>query len=179
VGFDFNKLQPWMVNQGFIMAPCVYDVGTQEQIVFELITLTIKDFDNQLTIESINAKGKIDNAVISDLINNAIESFFSSFIIQAAIIKHPKFSEEAEWRMISPLLSNADPRIKFREGLSMLTPYLIVDLGKDNKSFPLFEIIVGPTPHQMLAKHSTSMFINTQNLAGVGIRVSDIPFRGW
>ncbi len=48
LGFDFNRLLPLMVEQGFTMAPCVYEVETQKEIVSELIATTIESFQDFL-----------------------------------------------------------------------------------------------------------------------------------
>ncbi len=81
--------------------------------------------------------------------------------------------------MISLLIANTNPKITFREGLSMLTPYIVIQLEKEGKGFPLFEVIVGPTPHRELALNSVSMLISRQGLDGVRVGLSDIPFRSW
>ena len=43
----------------------------------------------------------------------------------AAILKHPSFREEKEWRIVSPVIANtAEAPILFREGHAMLVPYI-------------------------------------------------------
>ncbi|MEQ8516332.1 MAG: DUF2971 domain-containing protein, partial [Chromatocurvus sp.] len=40
----------------------------------------------------------------------------------AAVLKHPAFEEEQEWRIISPVVHSLTRQVQFREGISMLIP---------------------------------------------------------
>jgi hypothetical protein len=51
------------------------------------------------------------------------------------LFKDQAFREEDEWRLVSPVISNyLTAPIKFREGRSLLTPYINFDLpAGDNR----------------------------------------------
>lgn len=95
-----------------------------------------------------------------------------------ALIKHEAFSEEQEWRMISRVLPTSSPLIHYRpgEGASLLVPYIKLAIGKHDYPFDL--IILGPTPHEMLAEHALGGFLRSSKISA-NLETSRIPFRKW
>ena len=95
---------------------------------------------------------------------------WEDFYQLAPILKHKKFKEEDEWRLISK------PRgidgVQFRTGKSMLIPYVKINLdeslnmvGGDNNT-EIFccipEIYFGPTPHPNLSRTSLEMMLRKE-----------------
>ncbi len=86
--------------------------------------------------------------------------------------KHPKFSEEAEWRLFLTGVSNAD--LKFRVIHGSIIPYVKVD-------FPLSAVAsvrVGPTSNTDLTGVPLKMFLEATGLSGIEPQISQIPLRG-
>lgn len=94
----------------------------------------------------------------------------------APIIKHFTFAEEQEWRAISLPTPFTNLQIKYREGVSMLIPYFVIEFEEEN---PLKQVIIGPTPHKELSMNSVSSFLHANNVKYHEISNSNIPFRGW
>ena len=94
---------------------------------------------------------------------------WNDFFALAPTLKHPKFEEEKEWRLISkptPITLDTvfNPKVDFRSGKSMLIPYLKINLVNKNseplnylKCIP--EIYVGPTLYPELSRISLSGFL--------------------
>ncbi|MCB0713824.1 MAG: DUF2971 domain-containing protein [Ignavibacteriae bacterium] len=101
----------------------------------------------------------------------------------AAVMKNPVFDEEDEWRMVSdaPLLRGSSPNSaihprKYREGKSMLIPY--VEVKMDRKVVK--KIIVGPGPHKELNYQSVKRLCKDfMNGTDIKISMSSVPFRMW
>ena len=103
----------------------------------------------------------------------------------ALAIKHPKFSEEKEWRIISsgPMMEDAlgvgETPLGFREGRSMLIPYRRVPLCTNKTRFPLSEVVVGPNPNPEQSVRSVRSLLASHGLAHCNARRSDVPYRSW
>ena len=97
----------------------------------------------------------------------------------AALLKDQSFHEEREWRLISPVCDNyANAPISYREGKSMLVPYMEFPLAQSDQGSLLIEhIFVGPTPNMNLAIGSLTKFLSR---AGIAHQLSncEIPYRG-
>ena len=64
-----------------------------------------------------------------------MEKFRCDILQVFALIKDPSFREECEWRIISKYYPKYTvPEIKFREGASMLVPYIEIKIGNKNKN---------------------------------------------
>lgn len=74
--------------------------------------------------------------------------------------------------------TRVDLPIRFREGLSMLIPFLEVPMP-GGKEMPIREIIIGPTPHKELSRNSLVQFLKSKSLGDVEVKFSEIPFRNW
>ncbi|HEY1270362.1 MAG TPA: hypothetical protein VGF08_00165, partial [Terriglobales bacterium] len=100
-----------------------------------------------------------------------------------AFFKDSSFSEEKEWRLVSPTVDFWHERLRFRPGRSMLTPYYAVPVAEGEA--PLVRhIVVGPCPHMELAKSAVEALLMKHGLRGPlqGHRValgSSVPFRNW
>jgi len=97
----------------------------------------------------------------------------------AAVLKHPSFREEKEWRIVSPVIANtAGAPILFREGHAMLVPYIEFDLGLDKKPPVLDHLYLGPTANVNISMNSLKMFLEQHGIVPKrGIDYCQIPFR--
>jgi hypothetical protein len=158
----------------------VYDEKEQTEIVAKYLNTLIDDY-RQNGVDLANTK--------------PWEDFFSL----APQLKHPKFVEEQEWRLISkPILIE---KAEFRVGKSMLVPYVRLRLfefqgeskGKKETKEPLScipEIYIGPTPHLELSNIFLENLLRKEKVfQGVDfdqgrimkcqIKKSKIPYRLW
>ena len=174
IGFDYENLKASIEGQGYFIAPCIYDESTQRQLVRE----SIRDLMEHL-LDGITKWGSYDPT--DDYYGLAYSNFYSSFCHSAPLIKHVSFSEEREWRAVSQhgFKTRDLDKIGYREGVSMVTPYRVINLGSESSSLPISEIIVGPTPHKGLSAQSVSMFMKAAGINRCVVKLSAIPYRGW
>jgi len=103
----------------------------------------------------------------------------------APVLKHPKFKEEREWRIISEVMMDDPPNQKgespldFREGRSGLVPYRPVPLRDSTNQFPLAEIVVGPNPDPERSCRAVRSLLTKRGLTNCSVRTSDVPYRNW
>ena len=98
----------------------------------------------------------------------------------AAILKHPSFQEEEEWRMVSPVFSDLDRApIRFREGTSMLVPYLEFRLATaPGAPLELEHLFLGPTPNISISMNSLELCLARHGIRPrSGISYCQIPYR--
>jgi hypothetical protein len=159
IGFKPDLLKPFLDEQDLLLAPCVYDEWEQEHLIDNIVRV-------------------IEGRVIAefkaaDTLNTSLLDPFSQI---APFIKHPKFIEENEWRIVTKD-SVSVRNLEYRAGTSMLIPYFNAKIDPASPPlFPIREIIVGPSLEQKLAMHSVSAMFLKHNFEGV-IMGSLIPFR--
>lgn len=175
IGFSPERLNTITKNSNSILAKCIYDKATQENVMKGLVNKMLNKFRLDFPMEN-TPKSSPPRLPYSFF----FEKFQSEILQTLVIIKDSAFEEEREWRLISrcyPNIPNVpEPEIKFREGASMITPYIELKFGE---SKPVFEnIILGPSPHQELSMYALGMFLK-------GTELSDyyenccIPYRKW
>ncbi len=181
IGFDFNSpdLRTLLEEQHFVLLPCIYKPDEQLETIRAFIQRYRENYQNQP--QESNQSARI-SATLTDLP--------TEFLKLAPQLKHPAFTQENEWRLISgPILPN-DERLRFRQGKSMLIPYIDVKLARDHEPMYISEVIVGPTPHRSLSRESLRGYLTSSNVSGPflsaqsgkgvpNIRRSRIPYRAW
>ena len=92
LGFQSEHLRLVAADQGYLLAPCVYDTETHLALVRQIVKhhLILWNERRALNLPREGISGHLVNDFIEDL-----ERF-------APLIKHGSFSAEHEWRLISP-----------------------------------------------------------------------------
>jgi hypothetical protein len=168
LGFSGSKLRK-LVNkaEGYHLVRCVYKEQEHKKIVKELV-----DSIPVINIRNHPNYGKLPFYAME---------FRTAALFIAPIIKAESFSEEKEWRLITPILSFE--RALFRQGSHSLIPFWEFDLDLENT---LQSIIIGPTPEPDLSKRAVSGFLakgmnsfnNAKRLALISnIIHSKVPYR--
>lgn len=171
ISFRYDELKPILEAQGFFFAPCIYDRPRQELLMKELIEAQLNEFRAALPSHPTDA------GVIGD---NIAYRFKWKFASQAPILKHPSFSEEREWRVISGMVPVDHPQVDFREGPYRLIPYFKLRLTENPADdIPIKNLIIGPNPQKTLAWHAVSMLMSNQKIKSWGSTPSYIPYRAW
>lgn len=134
-----------------------------------------------MTLVLNEARGALVKAIAlkkssQDARSEALAVFAAGFFFVAPVIKHQAFSEEQEWRLVLPAASVWDPRMRFRDGGTLLTPYLSIALSSPP---PIRTVFVGPTPHPDLEARATSGLLTTSGLPEAKVQNSTIPYRLW
>ena len=146
IGFDFKSSLGYIVDeQSFELVKCEYDENKQVEMIDAFLNRTLGCFQES------------KNDFLSDL------QIWDDFLALAPKLKHPKFEEEQEWRLISKPHS-VEFGVEFRTGKSMLIPYTKINLtetqfdSSNNKQLKslncISEIYVGPTLHPSLSRIS-------------------------
>lgn len=165
IAFHRDTLQCIGQHSGFRLIRCEYDQNRQKEII------------NQLFEESFKQPGY----------QNVLEFFVDGFLEIAPRLKHWTFSEEREWRLVSPLIPLESPQVKYRAGKSMLVPYLSFKITDDKERLIIDHVRLAPTPHPELARQSVHRHLATlhedEKLATLSYpdfaQPSKIPFRAW
>lgn len=142
IGFDFNSLLGSVIEQQFFtLVKCEYSENKHREMIVNFLTKALDYFHRHEDIHITNYK------------------VWDDFFALAPRLKHPKFEEEAEWRLISASRSVEDANVQFRTGKSMPVPYIKInltasqdELNKKNRLNCIPEIYFGPTLYPHLSR---------------------------
>jgi hypothetical protein len=174
VGFDPDQVLECALAQSFQVARCIYDPGEQERLVAEVVDAMEALADEQ---------GECDDSDLRPPEQSYYDSFegIESDVLRiAAVLKHPAFQEEEEWRVVSPVLTDfALAPIRFREGTSMLVPYLEFRLTTaPDAPMVLEHLFLGPSPNISISMNSLELYLARNGIhPRSGISYSQIPYR--
>lgn len=169
IGIDLVKLQGLIPTQGFRPAKCVYAPKRQSELIQEFLRRALTNLRIFLTKEATDDSG----------LETALAIIALNFLEIAPAIKHEKFSEEDEWRLISRPVRFDDPRLRFREGKSTLIPYLEFKLANPNDPLGIEKLYIGPTPHKELAFMATLQLLLASGINECTPQISEVPYRTW
>lgn|SRR5574341_13958 len=176
IGFDSNKLKRHADSLSFYMAPCVYDLEAQDA----LVSLLLEDVNDEL-----QKKIQLGTSV-QEAISQASTYFVLLFLILAPVLKAPAFKEEKEWRLISIFKHGfGQPTVQYRDGRSLLIPYVAMEIAPKDEPLPIVEVVVGPTEetisptsHRILEQTAVTGLLIKANASGHQVRSSVVPYRG-
>lgn len=153
LGLNPDRVTKCADSQSYQIGKCVYDNVRQRELVAKIIdeieTLAAEQGENSNT----------SKRHPSQSFHDVFKDVEADLLRVAAILKHPSFQEEEEWRAVSPVLTNyVNAPISYREGASMLVPYLEFSLVPESyKQLEIQHIYLGPTPNINLSMTSLSM----------------------
>jgi DUF2971 family protein len=166
IAFDTKKMIEQLKKYGFEICQCTYKPEEQKEIANCLITDLCKKWKSLPKKNDENARRQL------------IVDFMIDFFSIAPRLKHKSFKEEREWRFCLFFEQERKKlRIKYREGASMVIPYVAIPLSENEKDIPIKEIIIGPTLHKELSRNALRDFMSSEGFTTVKIKFSDIPFR--
>lgn len=214
LGFDhknmlgFDKIDT-ILNCYAILSYCAY-TEIQKRELFEgsakmyneyndtemkkLVSAISSTFD-QIFDEMRRAKDNKDKTDhLESIIQHRLMLTITYFCV-AAFCKHHAYSEEKEWRIVLiPLPNNKQEKdknseslipVKFRKGITGITPYIEVPLGLRNPLSSLRKIVIGPTPNMRQSIIALEMLLENKGIKvkskdyprGVEVVSSQIPYR--
>lgn len=171
-GFEASELLNHFREKGYKFGKCIYDLSKKADLILSLLFTAVQ-----------HAKG-----VGKDKLRHENNSYHTSFemiedeiLFIASLLKHKGFSEEQEWRLVvGPVKKYIDEDIYYREGSSMLVPYLQVSLPVNNTGgISLKKVFLGPTPNQNISMRSLHMFLSKSGCNKFDISYCQIPYRAW
>jgi hypothetical protein len=154
------------IGPEWLLTHCEYDPATQRAIARALLEEHIKLLDPSTELESLMAPG---------------ESMLTNMIIGLLTIvppiKHPGFSEEAEWRLAKHALDGPLSGTDFRVARGQVIPYERIKLRES--SCPLAEVIIGPSPDARTRTYgATRRLLDRYGFADCDLRLSTVEYRG-
>lgn len=171
VGLRSERLRDVAGEQGFFLAPCIYNYQAQEKIVAEIINFHIEEFRRQLIEQP--------DTAVDTLRNDVSWQFVNRLARHAPILKHASFAEECEWRLISNPTQIDHPQMAYRSGRSMIVPYFRVRFYRANDPLDLGAVTVGPTPHPKQARTAVSNVLVKHGVTGWTVKATSTPYRNW
>ena len=172
IGFTPEYIVEAACNQDFQIGKCIYDNKSQQELISQVVDeveILAADPARAYSQESGNGSyHEVFKVIERDLLRIA------------AVLKHPSFREEEEWRVISPVITDyVNTEVRFREGISMLVPFIDFGLPKRNGSpIALEHLFLGPTPNINISMNSLNMFLSKKSIKpSKGISYCQIPFR--
>ncbi len=165
LGFNARYIRQRAVEQDFKLGRCVYERREQQRLISQIV-----DAVELLVVSEEGAEPGSFLPLFAHLETDLLRI--------AAILKHPSFEEEQEWRLVSPVISNyREASVYFREGRSMLVPYMKFSLSAEG-GIALDHAFLGPTPNISLSMNSLEMCLMKQGIRPRrGIDYCQIPYR--
>ena len=155
---------------GFTLGRCIYDMKSHNGIVVQVLNLVVQDA---------RAVGPSNQFHPSQSYHGFFQEIEGHILRIAALLKHPSFSEEQEWRAVSkPISHYVTNPICYRVGRTTLVPYLEWPLAEPDGVIDLPHVIVGPTLTPNLSIGAVSKYLSkyipghTRTVAAC-----DIPYR--
>lgn len=174
LGFSPGLIERSAARQSFQLGKCIYELAEQQRLVgrvLDAIIAAARDRGEQPPKERHPSQSY----------NGAFEAVENTLLYIGALIKHPSFKEEEEWRAVSPAFTNyVEAPIQYREGASMLVPYIVFSLiSGEDRSLRFQHVYVGPTPNINLSMNSISRFLAKRQVGLLRTQYCGIPYRAW
>jgi hypothetical protein len=198
LSFDTQQLNQVMQREHLVIAECVYDRARQRQLIIDnIIKITPEQYLVAITPTTISASGTGSTDVwlhswgVAEALNYL-----------SAILKHPSFFQEQEWRLIRTLGSagrgafssntlfdiayanrlSLRTDISIRSSKNKLIPYVAISLKHDEKPISFKEVVISPTPHKARELDACKILLNKYDasyLCRPNVRNSIIPYVNW
>jgi hypothetical protein len=168
IGFDHVALIQRATRAGWVWRGCKYRTESQQAWVDAILSHLLGE------------AAKCDPATTPwDAALQTLTKLRGEFYSVAASIKHPAFSAEVEWRLVSPPIDLKDKRVKFRPGKTTLVPYIEFEMcDVECPQVRVTESWIGPTTN---VNHTFAVINAIQWQCGptgpIVIHNSRIPFR--
>lgn len=171
LGFAPEHILDCARRQQFEVGRCVYAPSQQEKMIDEIID----------AVEGLDAGGDPVNETASQNRQwvRRFQAIEGDLLRIAAVLKHPAFEEEQEWRIVSPMIDDAtSARVQFREGNSMLIPWFPLDLRDQQGRLAIEHAFLGPTSNIDLSMNSLALYLQSRGASPRrDITYCDIPYR--
>lgn len=174
VGFSPTYILACAKARSFQIGKCIYDPAEQRRLIINVI-----DAIEELALADRDAIESYAQPIPRSY-HGVFEKIEGDLLRIAAVLKHPSFQEEAEWRIISPAITDyMNSPVLFREGTSMLVPYVQFSLlAEADQPIALEHLFLGPTPNISISMNSLKMYLSKSNVdPRKGISYCQIPFR--
>jgi len=176
LGFDGVKLCASANRQSWRFGKCIYDRREQEDIATTIMSETERLAEERGENTDPSKRNPANSY------RDAFEEIEDDFLLICALLKHPSFHEEEEWRVVSPVIKDfVTTPIEYREGPSMLVPFMNFRLpDAPDRRIDIDRAVLGPTPNQSISMGSLSNYLSKKGASPRnGLSYSQIPYRPW
>ncbi len=174
LGFDPDYILRCAKQQSFQIGKCIYSCKSQELLISQVVDAV------EILAAGHDPESDREGLAMDRSYHSIFHLIESDLLRIAAILKHPSFREEEEWRIVSPVITDyIEAPVLFREGTSMLVPFIQFNLiARDNSPISLEHLFLGPTPNITISMNSLTMFLSQNGIRpNKGISYCQIPFR--
>ncbi len=174
IGFNPDYILQCAEKQSFQIGRCIYNCKSQARLISQIIDAV------EVLAETHDGGGDRQTTRGDHSYYSIFHLIESDLLRIAAILKHPSFREEEEWRIVSPVITDyVTAPVLFREGISMLVPYVKFDLvAEEGSAIVLDHLFLGPTPNITISMNSLTMFLAKNGIQPAkGISYCQIPYR--
>jgi hypothetical protein len=188
VGFQQAELQNLATKQGkrgpgFVpeLVKCIYQETEQRQLILDCI--------KQAAMAE--PQGSSRYRLSPRQVNEVRASLLEGTLVRRPI-KHPKFENEQEWRLVmlpDPDIEagpDVEPRLGFRGRNGLVIPYWRFDLDpdKDKRIWRNVRVTIGPSPHPHELKNSVESLLKhycrgPDEVVPWNVKNSRVPYRYW
>ena len=164
-------LEAIKARTGTLLLPMNYDANMHNVLVNDVLRMGQTYFDAGLN------RGLPD---VEKWARDFLAAFAAELDIFGCIIKHPKFSREAERRITTLLQPGEHQALEFREKRTLLARHLPLDLtiaANGRKSLPIIRIYVGPGPSRQVSRMSVGDLLLKFGYENIAVEMSRVPYR--
>ncbi len=165
IGLNLDMLKQLCKKRKWKLIKCNYSEKSQKRIIFRYVDKVAGEISSIPNPHDFNESPLLKNSI------NELQNI-------ASTIKNKSFCEEDEYRII---VNNESNKLapNFREGISMITPYVELRLSDEEAIQIISKVIVGPTPHPELSKESIKVMLKQYGYINCDVEITNIPFRKW
>ena len=179
IGFHTERLAAIAEKSRFGLYPCEYDIIRQKTQITGFVSFSL---------EVMRANRQPADQPENLIRRGAFTKIWREFIQFAPLHKHPAFSEEAEWRLVSFDEVGISPARRVRIAREALIPYFELAIEEPLKDrgtgghqwkheLPLSRIVVGPSQDPYLAQRSTRVAFYSSGVPLAHFENSKVPLR--
>lgn len=173
LGFSAEYIINCAAQQNFQIGKCIYEPARQRNLISQVVDAVEGHVAGHVA-------GNESRAKLAAVYRKVFEMLESDLLRISAILKHPSFSEEKEWRVVSPIFTDfTTSSVQFREAHAMLVPFINFALSPEkNRPLQLEHVFLGPTTNIKISMNSLRMFLTQNDINPVkGIDYCQIPYR--
>lgn len=180
VGFGLNRLEALAKLANASLVKCEYNRTVHEQGIADFVTKIRQDIAPHANLPPVNAVKLFWWGPKGAKLGGRAEEFMRL----ATSYKHPKFLEEAEWRLVA-FGEESKRRVRISvDGMPIpYVPISIAESDHDNgvrlwHQVPIMRLILGPNSNAVAVERSTWAMFFAEDIIPPPLEQSGIPFRG-
>ena len=173
LGFSADSILQCAQKQQLQIGKCIYEPARQRRLIRQVIDAVEAHVEKH--VSSTTSRHRL-----SAIYQGVFENIEIDLLRIAAILKHPSFQEEKEWRIVSPVYTDySNAPVLFREANAMLVPYMEFDLQLEaDRPLALEHLYLGPTSNSNISMNSLKIFLKQNGIVpSRGIDYCRIPYR--